>query len=132
MFERSSGILMHISSLPGEYGIGDFGRKAYEFVDFLASADQKLWQILPMGQTGYGDSPYQSYSAFAGNPYFIDLDELVREGYLAEDEIKDLKAWSKKEYVDYGLLHHVKTPLLKKAYGRSSSDSYIPLDRWFG
>jgi len=116
MFERSSGILMHISSLPGEYGIGDFGKKAYEFVDFLEKSDQKLWQILPMGQTGYGDSPYQSYSAFAGNPYFIDLDGLVDEGLLTEEDIKDIKAWNKKDYVDYGLLYHVKTPLLKKAY----------------
>lgn len=118
MFERSSGILMHISSLPGEYGIGDFGKKAYEFVDFLEAADQKLWQILPMGQTGYGDSPYQSFSAFAGNPYFIDLEKLVEEGYLLEEEIGDIRSWNKKDYVDYGLLYHVKIPLLKKAYER--------------
>ena len=79
MFERSSGILMHITSLPSKYGIGDFGKKAYEFVDFLERSEQKLWQILPMGPTGYGDSPYQSFSAFAGNPYFIDLEEFVEQ-----------------------------------------------------
>ncbi|NLV76062.1 MAG: 4-alpha-glucanotransferase, partial [Tissierellia bacterium] len=72
--KRSSGILMHISSLPGEYGIGDFGKEAYEFVDFLVEAEQKNWQVLPLGITSFGDSPYQSFSAFAGNPYFIDLD----------------------------------------------------------
>ena len=86
--KRSSGILMHISSLPGEYGIGDFGKEAYSFVDFLVNAKQKYWQVLPLGITGYGDSPYQSFSSYAGNPYFIDLDEFIEIGYLTEDEIK--------------------------------------------
>ena len=74
---RASGILMHISSLPSKYGIGTFGREAYRFVDFLEKAGQKYWQVLPMGPTDYGNSPYQSSSVFAGNPFFIDLDFLV-------------------------------------------------------
>ena len=89
---RASGILMHISSLPSPWGIGTFGREAYAFADFLAEAKQKYWQILPLGPTGYGDSPYQTGSAFAGNPYFIDLDALCddlqedRDAILAETE----------------------------------------------
>ncbi|MEN6491200.1 MAG: 4-alpha-glucanotransferase, partial [Rectinema sp.] len=79
-FSRSSGILMHPSSLPGQYGIGTLGAEARAFVDFLAEAGQKLWQILPLGPTGYGDSPYQSTSAFAGNPYLIDPEMLAGEG----------------------------------------------------
>ena len=79
---RESGILMPVSSLPGPYGIGCFGTEAETFVDFLAAAGQKIWQILPLSPTGYGDSPYQSCSAFAGNPYFIDLDALKAEGLL--------------------------------------------------
>ena len=77
---RESGILMPVSSLPGPYGIGCFGKEAFKFVDFLADAGQKIWQLLPLSPTGYGDSPYQSCSAFAGNPYFIDLDALKAEG----------------------------------------------------
>ena len=77
---RAVGVLMPVSSLPGPYGIGCFGREAYRFVDFLAQAGQTVWQVLPLGPTGYGDSPYQSCSAFAGNPYFIDLDALKAEG----------------------------------------------------
>ncbi|MGV2643938.1 4-alpha-glucanotransferase, partial [Clostridium perfringens] len=83
--ERSSGILMHISSLPGKYGIGTFGIEAFAFVDFLKKSRQKYWQILPLGQTSYGDSPYQCFSAFAGNPYFIDFEILEEEGVLEED-----------------------------------------------
>ena len=78
MLERGAGILMPVSSLPSPYGIGTFGSAAYEFVDFLKKARQKYWQVLPVGPTSYGDSPYQSFSAFAGNPYFIDLDTLVK------------------------------------------------------
>ena len=80
---RRSGILMPIFSLPGKYGIGTFSKEAYAFVDFLKEADQKLWQMLPLGPTGYGDSPYQSFSTFAGNPYFIDLPTLIEEGLLS-------------------------------------------------
>ena len=77
---RKSGVLMHLSSLPSPYGIGTMGQEAREFVDFLHRAGQSYWQILPICPTSYGDSPYQSFSTFAGNPYFIDLDELVRSG----------------------------------------------------
>ena len=84
--ERSSGILMHISSLPSPYGIGTLGREAYAFVDFLAEAGQRYWQLLPLGPTGVFDSPYQSFSTNAGNPYFIDLDLLRDEGLLEEND----------------------------------------------
>ena len=87
MLERGAGILMPVSSLPSPYGIGTFGSAAYDFVDFLKKARQKYWQVLPVGPTSYGDSPYQSFSAFAGNPYFIDLDTLVKEGLLTQEEI---------------------------------------------
>ncbi|MGL5057783.1 MAG: 4-alpha-glucanotransferase [Fusobacteriaceae bacterium] len=118
MFKRSSGILMHITSLPSEYGIGDFGKSAYEFVDFLHSAEQKLWQILPMGATGYGDSPYQSFSAFAGNPYFIDLEALLEDELLINEELNLLKEHNKENGIDYGFIYTHKLPLLKKAYKR--------------
>ena len=85
--KRSSGIIMHIASLPGKYGIGTFGKEAYEFSDFLKKAHQKYWQILPLGQTSYGDSPYQSFSAFAGNPYFIDFDILEKDGLLKKEDL---------------------------------------------
>ena len=91
---RESGILMPVSSLPGPYGIGCFGKKAEKFVDFLAAAGQKIWQILPLSPTGYGDSPYQSCSAFAGNPYFIDLDALKAEGLLTAAQLK-AEPWGK-------------------------------------
>ena len=82
---RESGILMHITSLPGPYGIGTMGKQAYKFVDFLETAGQSCWQILPLSPTGFGDSPYQSFSAFAGNHYLIDLDTLVEEGLLKKE-----------------------------------------------
>ena len=83
---RASGVLLPISSLPSRYGIGCFSKEAYAFVDALLEAGQKYWQILPLGPTAYGDSPYQSFSTFAGNPYFIDLEVFIREGYLTEEE----------------------------------------------
>ncbi len=89
--KRGAGILLHISSLPSDYGIGTMGKVAYEFVDKLVEAGQKYWQVLPLGPTSYGDSPYQSFSAFAGNPYFIDLDMLCEEGLLNVDEVRNIK-----------------------------------------
>lgn len=86
---------MHISSLPGKYGIGSMGQEAYDFVDFLVRTKQRYWQILPLGTTSYGDSPYQSFSAFAGNTNFIDLDLLVKEALLTEDEVLGLDGWVK-------------------------------------
>ncbi|HBH12622.1 MAG TPA: 4-alpha-glucanotransferase, partial [Clostridiales bacterium] len=114
--QRSSGILMHISSLPGDYGIGDFGKEAYRFVDFLIKAKQRNWQILPLGITGYGDSPYQSFSAFAGNPYFIDLNEFIDSGFLDKQELKEIFLGSNPHKVDYAALYNNKMTILKKAY----------------
>jgi len=88
MTERQSGVLMHISSLPGKYGIGSFGKSAYDFVDFLVRSKQTYWQILPLGTTSYGDSPYQSFSAFAGNTHFLDFDTFVRE-YIFGNKYKE-------------------------------------------
>ena len=111
---RRSGILCHISSLPSPYGIGSFGKKAYEFVDFLKQAKQSYWQILPLGPTSYGDSPYQTFSAFANNPYFIDLDFLVEENLLDQ---KDIKAtYHSERYVDYDLLYKERFDVLRIAF----------------
>lgn len=116
-FKRSSGILLHPTSLPGPYGIGDIGPQAYRFVDWLASTGSKLWQILPLGPTGYGDSPYQCFSAFAGNPYLISPDDLFADGLLTQadlDAMKDLPA----SKVDFGLFIPKKLDLLLKAFQR--------------
>ncbi len=115
---RSSGILMPISSLPGKYGIGSFSKEAYEFVDFLVAAGQKIWQILPLGQTSYGDSPYQSFSTFAGNPYFIDLDKLIEEGLLKDNEVKKVNFGKNPNYIDYAQMYKVRYNVLHKAYDR--------------
>ena len=104
-FKRCSGILMPISSLPGGYGIGSMGKPARDFVDFLTKAGQTIWQILPVGPTGYADSPYQSCSAFAGNPYFIDLDALKEEGLLTAAQLKAEKWGTDPKEVDYGTLY---------------------------
>ena len=119
MLERGAGILMPVSSLPSPYGIGTFGSAAYEFVDFLKKARQKYWQVLPVGPTSYGDSPYQSFSAFAGNPYFIDLDTLVKEGLLTQDEINACYWGDNPTQVAYDAVFWYRFPLLKKAYARS-------------
>lgn len=112
---RASGVLLHITSLPSAHGIGDLGAKAYEFVDFLASAGQKLWQVLPVGQTGYGDSPYSSFSAFAGNVYFISLEKLVEDGFLSEEDIQDAPEFPA-DRVDYGGAIGFKVDKLRKAF----------------
>ncbi|NOH02346.1 MAG: 4-alpha-glucanotransferase [Chloroflexi bacterium] len=119
-FKRSSGILLHPTSLPGPYGIGDLGPQAYRFADWLESTGCKLWQILPLGPTGYGDSPYQCFSAFAGNPYLISPDDLLAEGLAAQDDLdalKDLPASN----VDFGLVIPKKLDLLLKAFHRFRS-----------
>ncbi len=116
MFERSSGILLHPTSLPGKYGIGSLGKEAYKFVDFLKKANQKLWQIFPLGPTGYGDSPYQCFSTFAGNPYLIDFDLLIEQNLLTEEDLKDVDFGGNEESVDYGAIYNQKYPLLRKAY----------------
>ena len=119
MSNRAAGILMPISSLPSEYGIGCFSKSAYEFVDWLKKAGQSYWQILPLGPTSYGDSPYQSFSTFAGNPYFIDLETLIEEGVLTKKEC-DAVDWGRvKGSIDYKKIYEGRYPLLRKAYERS-------------
>ena len=118
--QRGAGILLPVSSLPSPYGIGTFGKAAYEFVDQLVEAGQKYWQVLPLGPTSYGDSPYQSFSAFAGNPYFIDLDMLCEEGLLKVDEIRYIKWEERLDRVEYGLLWEYRYGVLKRAFIRSN------------
>lgn len=115
---RTSGILMHISSLPSPYGIGTMGKEARKFVDFLDKAGQTYWQILPICPTSYGDSPYQSFSSFAGNPYFIDLDYLCKDKLLTKKECLSYEWGNNPEFVEYGTLYESRFPLLKKAYQR--------------
>ena len=115
---RSSGVLMHISSLPSPYGIGTMGKEAVKFVDFLVKAKQSFWQVLPICPTSYGDSPYQSFSSFAGNPYFIDLDILCKEKLLTKKECQSYE-WGKDiTKVDYGILYQNRYLLLHKAFVR--------------
>ena len=113
---RGSGILMHITSLPGPYGVGTMGHQAYAFVDFLEKAGQKYWQILPLNPTGYGDSPYQSCSTFAGNHYLIDLDLLVEEGLLEKTQIENICWGNREDRVDFGLLYANRLNVLRLAY----------------
>lgn len=118
MNERRAGILMPIFSLPGRYGIGTLGKEAYRFADFLHRAGQSYWQILPVGPTGYGDSPYQSFSTFAGNPYFIDLEMLVEEALLTESECDACDFGDNPARVDYEKLYQNRFELLMKAWER--------------
>src|SRR5919199_2917825 len=114
-FKRSSGILLHPTSLPGRFGIGDLGGEAYRFVDWLGAAGQTFWQIMPLGPTGYGDSPYSSFSAFAGNTNLVSPEKLVESGLLADSDIQDppdLPAGR----VDYGRVIGYKRGLLEKAF----------------
>ncbi|MCR5654689.1 MAG: 4-alpha-glucanotransferase [Lachnospiraceae bacterium] len=115
---RKAGVLCPIFSLPANYGIGTFGKSAYEFVDALQAAGQSFWQILPLGQTGYGDSPYQSFSTFAGNPYFIDLEMLIEEGLLTKEECDKADLFDRADWIEYEKLYYNRYPLLKKAYAR--------------
>jgi len=124
---RSSGILLAISSLPGPYGIGSLGRPARQFVDFLAEAGQHIWQVLPLVPPGEGESPYMSPSAFAGNPLFIDLDELVSEGLLAPHEL-DGQRYEAPDRVDYEHLNRVRRPILRLAFERSKQNVHFQDD----
>ncbi|MBO5999215.1 MAG: 4-alpha-glucanotransferase [Lachnospiraceae bacterium] len=128
--KRSSGILMPVFSLPSPYGIGTIGKAAYDFVDFLHDAGQTWWQILPVGPTSYGDSPYQSPSAYAGNPYFIDLDLLVQDGLLTKKEINALSFGDDPGHIDYGLLYENRLPLLKKAMERGWDGAAEEIERF--
>ena len=116
---RQAGILLPISSLPSRYGIGTFSKEAYEFVDFLEQSGQTLWQILPLGPTGYGDSPYQSFSTFAGNPYYIDLEELIEKGWLTRRECNAKDFGEDETSVDYEKIYLSRFKLLRKAFERS-------------
>src|SRR6478609_827352 len=113
--KRLSGILLHPTSFPGPYGIGDLGPEAYRFVDFLIAAGQSLWQVLPLGPTGYGDSPYACYSAFAGNTLLISPERLVAQGLLEPSNLKNPLA-AASDRIDYGSAHEIKEQLLKQAY----------------
>ena len=116
MKERRSGILLHPSSLPSKYGIGEFGSDAYKFIDFLKQSKQSLWQILPLGPTGYGDSPYQSFSSFAGNQFLISIENLIEKNYLKEEDAKILKEHENDEFVNYGFITYHKKRILNIAY----------------
>ena len=116
---RTSGILLPVASLPSKYGIGAFSKEAYKFVDTLEKAGQSYWQILPLGPTGYGDSPYQSFSTFAGNPYFIDLEKLIKKGWITKDECKAYDFGDNAGYVDYEKIYNCRYEILRKAYERS-------------
>ena len=133
---RSSGILMPLHSLPSPYGIGTLGAAARDFVDFLAAAGQRWWQMLPVGPTAYGDSPYQSPSTYAGNPYFIDLDRLVEDGLLTQQEIDALSWGDDPERVDYGQIYESRYVLLEKATARgymrdkAAVDAFVAENAW--
>ena len=116
--KRSSGILLAVSSLPSPYGIGTLGKAAYEFADFLHDAGQHYWQMLPLGPTSYGDSPYQSFSTFAGNPYFIDLDMLIDDGLLKKSEVAKCQWGTEPRYVDYGKIYESRFQVLALAKQR--------------
>lgn len=111
---------MPVSSLPSRFGIGGFSKEAYDFVDFLAASGQSLWQILPLGPTGYGDSPYQSFSTFAGSPYYISLDALIEEGLLTEEECSSVDFGNDTKRVDYEKIYYTRFELLRKAFERAN------------
>ena len=115
MKKRASGVLMHITSLPGKQGVGTFGLEAYDFVDFLVETDQTYWQILPLTTTSYGDSPYQSFSATAGNTHLIDLELLSEQGYLDKKDFETVNFGDDLESVDYARIFELRRPILEKA-----------------
>ena len=129
--KRKCGVLMPIFSLPSKYGIGAFSKEAYEFVDFLAKAGQSYWQLLPLGPTSYGDSPYQSFSTYAGNPYYVDLEKLIEAGYLDEEEVEKVNFGKNSDYVDYERLFKKRYEVLNTAYVNSglSENRSKPEDR---
>lgn len=128
MKRRKSGVLLPIYALPSPHGIGTLGRAAYDFADFLHAAGQCCWQMLPLGPTGFGDSPYQSFSSFAGNPYFIDLDLLVEDGLLTKDEVDSCCAGTDPRYVDYGRLYSDRYAVLEKAFQRGRDRDREPIE----
>lgn len=128
--QRGAGLLLPISSLPSPYGIGTLGDEAYKFVDFLVEAGQSYWQVLPVGPTSYGDSPYQSFSAFAGNPYFIDLDYLVEEGLITKKDIKQYQWVSNVEYVEYAMIYESRFKVLRTAFKNSDHIGTVEYDEF--
>ena len=125
MTKRSSGVLMHITSLPGQFGIGTFGKSAYDFVDFLEETKQTYWQILPLTTTSYGDSPYQSFSAVAGNLNLIDFSLLTEAGLLEESDYANVNFGDNPEKIDYALLFEARRPILEKAVANTSKNSKV-------
>ena len=125
MTKRSSGVLMHITSLPGEFGIGTFGKSAYDFVDFLEETKQTYWQILPLTTTSYGDSPYQSFSAVAGNLNLVDFSLLKEDGLLEESDYSEVNFGENPEKVDYALLFEARRPILEKAVANTSKNNEV-------
>lgn len=123
MGKRICGVLMPVFCLSSPYGIGAFSKEAYEFVDFLEQAGQRLWQILPLGPTGYGDSPYQSFSTYAGNPYFIDLEALIKKGWLTKEECMACDFGETPDCIDYDKIYQMRFALLRKAYDNSGIES---------
>ena len=121
---RKSGILLPISSIPSKYGIGSFSKQAYQFVDFLEKAGQTLWQILPLGPTGYGDSPYQSFSTFAGNPYFIDLETLIKDGLLKKSDCAKFDFGDNDNYIDYEKIYNSRFAVLRIAFNNFDKGNY--------
>ena len=130
MLQRSAGILMPLSSLPSPYGIGTMGRAAYDFADFLHAAGQRCWQLLPLGPTSCGDSPYQSFSSFAGNPYFIDLDALIDDRLLTRGEVERCDWGTDPRCVDYGKLYENRFALLQKAAERGFKRDRCEVERF--
>jgi 4-alpha-glucanotransferase len=122
-FKKYSGVLLHPTSLPGPYGIGELGRQAYDFIDFLVRSGMNTWQTLPLGHTGFGDSPYQPFSAFAGQPLIISLDHLKELGLLYDNDFCDMPKWNP-EIISYGDLIEFKTGLLKLAYERFLDENH--------
>ena len=128
--KRSSGILMPMSSLPSPYGIGTMGKAAYDFVDFLSAAGQRYWQILPLGPTSYGDSPYASPSTFAGNPYYIDLDMLIEQGLLKKSDLTGLNWGADSARTDYGAIYENRYKVLRKAFRNGREALQEELERF--
>ena len=128
--DRASGILLPISALPSPYGIGTLGKAAYAFADFLHAAGQRYWQLLPLGPTSYGDSPYQSFSTFAGNPYFIDLDLLAEEGLLDKEDLAAADWGNDPRYVDYGKIYEVRFDVLRRAFLRGRERDREAVERF--
>lgn len=129
--EKGSGLLVHISSLPSRHGIGTFGKEAHSFIRFLKRSNQKYWQMLPLNPTSYGDSPYQSFSAFALNPYFIDLDILVKEGLLTKEEVRKIRGGTNKRYCDYGKIYSERFDILRKAYERGYAKEEEKIQKFY-